>query len=64
MEKHEDEHHEGGITLDAFITAERRRLERFRQFWLKGQSEEGPDMYPDAMMPGDWDMQLQVFEEE
>lgn len=50
------------MTLDEFLAEQRRRLEAFERMWR--EEEEACGTGPVSLLPGDWDEQLQIFEDE
>jgi hypothetical protein len=48
------------MTLEEFVTEEKKRLDSFVTDWMKAYKK-NPTDYPLEMYPGDWDEQFQLF---
>jgi hypothetical protein len=49
-------------TLEEWFWEERKRLNRFRQYWLRERATDS-EKFPDSMEASDWDEAYQTFSE-
>jgi hypothetical protein len=47
-------------TLQEWYIQEKARLEDFLEFWKK-EHEKDPQNFPNTLLPGEWDEQLQIY---